>query len=312
MSSWAISGGAGYVGSNLAEALLAEGASVRLLARRSLPERERQVVITGDIRDAAAADALVTGASVVVHCAAWVHRLPASPADVEECRAVNVEGTRVLLEAAKRRGAHAFIFISSSNVYGSDTERAATESDPCRPDSLYGQTKLEAEALVLASSSPEFSAIVLRPSVVIGRGAPGNFGKLASLVNRGVFPLVNGGRAKKSMLPIERLIAVIVAIGNDHARVAGEIFNVTGESLTIRRIATLVAASSGARVRFIPIPSWLFRGAARVLAFVRLRRVARMFDTFVHDALLDGSKLARYGFQDGPTTEEAVERIWRS
>ena len=297
MTQWAITGASGYIGGELARYLRGRGESVRALTRAD-----------GDVRDRSAMERGFSGVEMVVHCAAYVHRTPRNAADAEECRSVNVDGTRAVLEAAMKAGARAFIFISSANVYGA-YDRPVREDDDCHPDTPYGRAKLEAESLVRAAARTDFSTIVLRPAVVIGAGAPGNFLRLAKIVRTRFFPLVDGGTALKSMVPIETLMAAIRAAADAHQRISGKVFNVTGgDPLTMREIASLTAEALGIRVRFVPTPRVALHFVdliARTLP--PLAPVRRMINTFVQTAALDGSKLANaLRFVPPVTLREAV------
>src|SRR5215213_4513573 len=108
---WAVTGATGYVGRALRADLTASG-----IASRGL-----RAEVIGDIRDRAAVEELVRGASVVVHLAAYVHRRGAA----DECWSINVDGTQTVIDAVAAVAPSAFlIVISSASVYGSgDTPR---------------------------------------------------------------------------------------------------------------------------------------------------------------------------------------------
>src|SRR3954471_20703611 len=102
----AVTGAAGYVGAALVRRLLEAGHSVAALARRPLPcsPRAGLEITQGDVRDPRALDAIARDGDAVAHLAASVHRPAASLAEVRECFAVNVDGTRALLAAIQRAG----------------------------------------------------------------------------------------------------------------------------------------------------------------------------------------------------------------
>src|SRR5262245_18090165 len=154
MTRWALTGGAGYLGSALNRALVAQSHEVRQLK--------------GDVRDRAAVGLLVRDAGVVVHLAAFVHKRASSGGQQRECREVNVGGTQVVLDAiAEHRPSALLVFVSSANVY-SLAAAAVDETPPLAPRTLYGETKLEAVDLVRRSRA---AAVILRPAMVFGPGA---------------------------------------------------------------------------------------------------------------------------------------------
>jgi dTDP-4-dehydrorhamnose reductase len=169
-----ITGSAGFLGYNFARYFRTAGKEVVGLWHRKEPDRG---VVSRRIQaDLAAADmdALLgeAEAGIVVHCAALSARRDCE-ADPALARAVNVEATQRLAEAAARHGAR-FVFISTDLVFDGDNA-PYREDDPPSPISLYGETKAMAEKAVLAVN-PE--SCIIRTALMYGRtadGAPGSF-----------------------------------------------------------------------------------------------------------------------------------------
>jgi nucleoside-diphosphate-sugar epimerase len=151
MVRYLITGGAGFIGSNLAHALVVRKATVRILDDFStgrlgnLRGIEDQVeIVRGDLRDVDAVAHAVTGVDVVLHQAA----LNSNPRSIKEpgpTNAVNVDGTLVLLEAARQAGVRRLVYASSSSVYGDTPGLPKTEEMPLQPKAPYGVSKLAAE-----------------------------------------------------------------------------------------------------------------------------------------------------------------------
>lgn len=158
-----ITGGAGYVGSVTAQLLLGQGHRVRVLD--SLLYGGRALLglypcpgfefVRGDLRDEAAVQAAVSGVDAVVHLAAIVGD-PACAADPGLARAVNLEASRTLLAAARDQGVQRFVFASTCSNYGkmADPEQLVDEDSPLRPVSLYAETKVAFEQVLLAAAEP--------------------------------------------------------------------------------------------------------------------------------------------------------------
>jgi nucleoside-diphosphate-sugar epimerase len=248
MTSWALTGATGFVGRALADAALARGARVRGLTRGTALAAGVETV-RGDLADRAALAELVRGADVVVHLAAYVHR---GGAGGGECHAVNVGGTEAVLEAVAAAASRPFlIFMSSANVYG-PSDAPLIESSPCAPETVYGETKLEAERLVLdAVRRGAVRACVLRPAMIFGPGAPGNLRLLVKMVKcRVVF---DAGDARKTLVPVQNVVSACFAVTERN----GEVYNVGGVVLPMREITASIARSLDVRPLRVRLPKWL-------------------------------------------------------
>jgi nucleoside-diphosphate-sugar epimerase len=151
MPRYLITGGAGFIGANLAHALVARGESVRILDDFSTGRAEnlhgiedRIEILRGDLRDPAVVARAVHGMEVVLHQAA----LNSNPRSIKEpgpTNAVNVGGTLLLLESAHAAGVRRVVYASSSSVYGDTPGLPKTEEMPLSPKAPYGVSKLAAE-----------------------------------------------------------------------------------------------------------------------------------------------------------------------
>lgn len=165
-----VTGGAGFIGSRLAEALVATGCEVTVLDDLSTGRREAVPagvsLIEMDIADPRAAQAVAgAGPELVIHAAAQVS-VPRSVADPGRDRAVNLGGTEHILAGAQAARTHRFVFISSGGAIYGDT-RLADEETPPAPANPYGTHKLAAEAAVRASG---LSHGIIRYANVYGPG----------------------------------------------------------------------------------------------------------------------------------------------
>lgn len=144
-----VTGGAGFIGSNLAVALLRKGETVRIFDNFSTGRRANIAgldleVIKGDIRDLEQCRKAAQGMDFIVHKAALAS-VPASVADPLYSNAVNITGTLNMLTAARDAGVKRFVFASSSSVYGDEPEPVKTERSGIRPLSPYALGKLAGE-----------------------------------------------------------------------------------------------------------------------------------------------------------------------
>jgi len=311
----AVTGGGGYIGGTLMRRLLAAGHSVAALARRSLDfePRERFQMVRGDLRDPHALDSLVAGADAVAHLAAYVHRPAARPAEQRECFAVNLDGTRAVIEAIERAGRSArLVFVSTVAVYGT-AFTGASEEAACAPASAYASSKLAAEGAVRdAFARGAMPGLVLRPAMVFGPGAPGNLEKLRRVVKHGLSPQIAGGRNQKSLVHVDDLVDVLtVALTRSGART---LYNVAADPpLTMRAIAE--ALSRGRRTWPLPIPGAIATAAASTLALAgrfgawRLLELARTLDTFRTTTTVESTCVLRDFAVRFRPTEDALREL---
>ena len=151
MATYLVTGGAGFIGSNIVDELLRRGHAVRVLdnfstgrAENLEESRERIELIRGDVRDADAVDRAVAGCDFVLHQAALAS-VPRSIADPVANNEVNVQGTLHVLMAAQRHGVKRVVYASSSSVYGDSEELPKVEEMTPNPKSPYAVAKLAAE-----------------------------------------------------------------------------------------------------------------------------------------------------------------------
>jgi UDP-glucose 4-epimerase len=150
-----VTGGAGFIGSNIAALLDARGHDVTVLDNLStgflqnIPSSARVRVVRGDIRDADALDEAFARADTVFHLAASVGNARSIAHPVEDSD-INVLGTMKVLEASRRHGIRKLVYSSSAGIFGELKTVPISEDHPVEPDKPYGASKLAAEKLCLA------------------------------------------------------------------------------------------------------------------------------------------------------------------
>lgn len=237
-----VTGGAGFIGSNLCEALLAMGCSVRCLDDLSTGkyeniepflEKERFTFIKGDIRDLETCKKATDGADYVLNQAAWgsVPRSIEMPLIYEE---VNIRGTLNMMEAARQSGVKKFVYASSSSVYGDSTELPKREGREGKVISPYALTKkTDEEYGRLYRELYGLDTYGLRYFNVFGRRQDPD-GMYAAVIPKfikqllhGETPTINGdGKQSRDFTYIDNVIEANLRACKADSQAAGEAFNI--------------------------------------------------------------------------------------
>ena len=214
----------------------------------------------------------LTGIEVVVHAAARAHVLDESAADpVAAFRLANTEGTLALAQACVRAGVRRFVFLSSIGVNGSTSGTSVFRPDDLpHPDSPYAQSKWEAEqgldALVAGSDNPGGMTVHhVRPPLVYGAGARGNFALLVRLVRTGL-PLPLGAlRAPRSFVALDNLVDLLARLVEHPAPPSGVYLVADAERTTTADFIRAIAKAMGQADRLLMVPAWLVSAAASLV-----------------------------------------------
>jgi UDP-N-acetylglucosamine 4-epimerase len=255
-----VTGGAGFIGSHLADALVERGARVRVLDDLSTGLltnlagcRDRIEFIEGDIRDLGTCRRACDGAAYVLHQAA-LGSVPRSMKDPATTIAVNVTGTANIFTAARDAGVRRVVYASSSSVYGDSERLPKREGEEGRPLSPYALSKVMNEELAgVFGHCFAMEAIGLRYFNVYGpRQRPD--GPYAAVIPRFFAayladraPVIYGGgeQSRDFTFVADAVAANLQALGADTA-VCGRVFNVApGRATTINELARMVAQVLG-------------------------------------------------------------------
>lgn len=252
--SFLVTGGAGFIGSHLVEALVKEGARVRVLDDFSTGKEEnlkefvdKIELIRGDIRDRELCLKACQGVEVVLHQAALAS-VPRSVAEPVLAHEVNLTGTLNLLLAAAQTGIRSFVFASSSAVYGDDPIFPKQEGHEGKPLSPYAAQKLASEKYIQVFSQLfGFNAVCLRYFNVFGpRQDPhSQYAAVVPIfitrVLQGQPPVIYGdGQQSRDFIHVSNVVrANLLAAGAENFR--GDVFNIgSSERVTVNELAELI------------------------------------------------------------------------
>jgi UDP-glucose 4-epimerase len=253
MSKVLVTGGAGFIGSNLVRGLLEGGNDVRVLDNFSTGNRGNLAgldieIVEGELRSYERVHNAVRGVELVYHLGA-LGSVPRSVQDPLTSSAVNVEGTLNVLLAARDEGVRRVVFSSSSSVYGSSGELPRTEAMAPDPISPYGVAKLAAERYCVSFSRVYhgFETVVLRYFNVFGpRQSP--FSQYAAVVPLFVTAVRDGrpvtifgdGEQSRDFTYVANVVDATIRAGAAEGA-SGQIFNVAaGSPGTVNQLAELV------------------------------------------------------------------------
>ena len=205
---------------------------------------------------------------VVVHLAARVHVMKDATADpLEEFRRVNVQGTLNLARQAAAASVRRFVFVSSIGVNGAETfQQLFTAQDQAAPHSPYAVSKYEAElGLQVLAAETGMEVVIIRPPLVYGPNAPGNFGSLMRWLKRGV-PLPLGAiHNQRSLVALDNLVDLIVTCLT-HSAAANQTFLVSdSEDVSTTELLQRMGQALGRSARLIPVPASILKLAATML-----------------------------------------------
>ncbi|HYD74813.1 NAD-dependent epimerase/dehydratase family protein [Ramlibacter sp.] len=300
-----VTGASGFVGSALVRRLQELGRPVLAVSRRAgAPLTGVRASTLASYEDAAALDAACDGAAGVVHLAALAHR-SGSPQEF----AGSVRAGQALAHAAVRARVPRFVLVSSVGVLGNHTDSGPfTEASPARPVEPYALSKLRTEdAVAAATAGTATGLVIVRPPLVYGPQAPGNFGRLVELVRRGLPLPVARVRNARTFIGIDNLLDLLV-LCLDHPAASGELFLAgDAEDLSTPQLARCIGEGLGR-------PAWL-PGIAPplLLAAATLLGRRRLAESLCASLQVDASKARRVlGWTPAIPAEEGVRRAARA
>ncbi len=245
-----ITGGAGYVGSVLVPHLLRKGYAVTVYdilwyGDDHLPKGHPELrIVEGDIRDTAKLATQFTGIDVVLHLAC-ISNDPSFELDENLSESINYSCFEPMVVAAKKAGVKRFVYCSSSSVYGVSDQPEVTEEHPLLPVSLYNKYKGLCEPLLFKHQGPGFTCVTIRPATICGYGPRTRLDLSVNIltnlaVNKGKITVFGGKQLRPNLNIKDMVDAYELMIEVPAEKIAGEIFNIGYQNLSISNIAEIV------------------------------------------------------------------------
>lgn len=305
MTTVLVTGASGFVGRALCQRLLAGGYGL-VAASRAGTDYPNARNMRMELVDPKSFSDVLEGVDVVIHLAARAHQVDDKAANpLLEFRKINRDATVELARAAALAGARRFVYVSSIGVNGNESApgKPFTESDKPRPHDLYAISKHEAElALTELGSILDMEIVIVRPPLVYGAGAPGNFARLLKLVKAGL-PLPLGRiRNLRSFIYVENLADVLVLCAI-HPEAANRTFVVSdGEDLSTADLIREIASILKKTVYILPVPVGILRNVLKLMGKVAV------FDKLSSTLQVDSSSVrSRLGWRPPISLREGLK-----
>jgi nucleoside-diphosphate-sugar epimerase len=270
-----LTGATGFIGKALISEFISSGYQVIALVRNlssELPEQVEQMILEDWSVLSIEALAQPLGSvlrdlDVVVHAAARAHIMREASVDpLAECMVVNRNATLTIAQLAVIAGVKRFVFLSSIGVNGNQNSQPFLETDKPNPQEPYAVSKYEAEqGLLEIAKQTQIEVVIIRPPLVYGLNAPGNFARLLKWVSNGS-PLPFGAvYNQRSLVALDNLVSFIIHC-IDHPKAANEVFLISdGEDVSTTELLQKVAKAFDKKAILLPVPVSLMKFAAKLL-----------------------------------------------
>lgn len=313
-----VTGAAGFLGRPLCALLQKRGVRVRAVDRLDAAGPWDELV-RADLTDPGAFAGLCDDIDVVFHLAAKTHAVGSSARDRADYERLNVDLTRRLLRCAVEAGCGAVLLSSSVKVLGEGGEKALDDSTVPAPDSLYGETKLQAEKLVHGAGREHgLHTVVLRMPLIYGPGVKGNLESMIRAIDRGRFPPLPAVDNRRSLVDV-RDVAAALALAAESPDARGKSYLVTdGHPYSTWELAALIRQALGRGPARWTVPHALLRLAAAGGDGLARIGLPAPFDSTVYHKLLgsawyDSRRIEReLGFEPKWSLEKALPEMVKS
>lgn len=279
-----LTGSTGFLGSTLLHQFITLENNVVCLNRKKtnfLPTGVKQVI--GDLASISSLEIVrsnptitnelnqaLSSCDVVVHAAARAHIIHDEADDpLAENLKINRDATLTLARMASESGVKRFVFLSSIGVNGNQNTRPFSEIDEPNPHDPYSISKFEAEqSLLTLSKGIAMEVVIIRPPLIYGHNAPGNFSRLVKWVNKS-FPLPFGAvNNSRSLIALDNVVDFIVLCADvaHSPKAANEVFLISDDAdVSTSNLLLKVASAYGVKSKLFPFPVALMKFAARLL-----------------------------------------------
>lgn len=259
-----LTGATGFIGQALVLELLQQGFFLTIILRKksNLFADNINQIIVGDLNNDIDWSLILNKIDCIIHLAGKAHVIDKAKASVlDEFPKINTELTLNLAKQAVEAGVERFIFLSSIGVNGNQNNQPFLEIDIPNPQEPYAISKYEAEqGLLKLAQNSSLEMVIIRPPLVYGNNASGNFGRLIQWASsKFILPLPLGAvNNARSLVAIDNLVSFII-ICTLHSKAANEIFLISdNDNLSTTQLLKKIAKAFNKKALLFPVPvSWM-------------------------------------------------------
>jgi len=261
-----VTGGAGYVGSNLVPKLLAAGYQATVLdlyiygdVFADLASNPNLTEVKGDLRNPSDVQRALAGCDAVIHLAC-ISNDPSFDLNPDLGRSINYDCFRPLVKASKDAGVKRFIYASSSSVYGIKNDTNVTEDLPLAPLTDYSKYKAMCEEVLDQEREPGFVAVTLRPATVCGYAPRLRLDLTVNIltshaINNGRITVFGGEQLRPNLHVDDMTDLYLQLLEAPDEVINGKTWNAGYHNLKVREIANMVRDEVGKNVDIVVTPS---------------------------------------------------------
>lgn len=305
-----VTGGSGFLGINMVRKLFENGVKdvvVLDVENFDYPEKNKITFIKGDIRNKTKVNQAMQGVTQVIHTAA---ALPLY--SKKDIMTTDVNGTRNLLEAAKKHKVKRFVHVSSTAVYGIPDHHPLRETDKLDGVGPYGEAKILAENVCLQFRKQGMIVPIIRPKSFIGPERLGVFVLLYDWAKDGKhFPMIGSGKNRYQLLDVEDLCDSIWLCMTKPSDVVNDTFNIGAKNFTtMKKDFQVVLDKAGFGKKVKGFPSLPFIWTLRFLEFLHLSPLYKwVYETACEDSFVSIEKAERVlGYKPRFSNKDALLR----
>lgn len=222
---------------------------------------------------------------LVFHCAAYVENN-----NPQKLRQVNVQGTRNVCEICSEHGVIRLVYLSSVAVVSGNIEVPLREDLPFLATNLYGESKIEAEKVVIEFRNKGLAVTILRPPIVYGEDEPHALKLLLKLLKLRLLPLINRGENIVQLAYVENVVAAMIFCLEKDEFLEGSFFVADKEALSLRDIVFVLANAIGAKPP-LELPNWV-----KVL-LLKTPGLGKKLNLFLKDRIYSLERIESLGFR---------------